>query len=309
MRSSSGSAAAEHVTRVADYYDSNTRRFLRFGENSGGGEIHRGVWMPDTANAVEAADVVNRLVVERLRGHVPTGEGRVLDLGCGVGATMLRLAGELDVRVSGVTISGVQAEIAAKRFAAEGLAERCDVVRADYAELPAQPHYDAMVGIESVVHSPSLAELIPSLAARLRPGGRLVLCDDWMTDKDRGLAARERCLAQFRAGWRVGGLHTVAEFTAMCEGAGLRLVEDVDLTSQLRLGRPRDRVIDLAVGGAGLLPWVRDRLVEKPFWANMIGGSALQTGLSKRWLEYHLLVLDRAPLPAPAPEAVLVADE
>ena len=36
-----------------------------------------------------------------------------------------------------------------------------------------------------------------------------------MTDKDRGLAARERCLEQFRAGWRIGSLHTVAEFAAM----------------------------------------------------------------------------------------------
>ena len=206
---------------------------------------------------------------------------------------MVRLAREMDVPVSGVTISRVQADISAKRFAAEGLTERCHVVCADFAELPVEPRYHAMVGIESVVHSPSLAELIPSLAARLHPGGRLVLCDDWMTNKDRGLAARERCLTQFRAGWRIGSLHSVAEFAVMSERAGLRLVEDVDLTSYLRLGRPRDRVIDLVVGATGVLPRVRDRMIELPFWANMIGGSALQVGLSRHWLEYRLLVLER----------------
>jgi hypothetical protein len=121
----------------------------------------------------------------------------------------------------------------------------------------------------------------------------MVLCDDWLTGKDRGLTSRERCVAQFRAGWRIGSLYPVAEFAAMSERAGLRLVEDVDLTSYLRLGRPRDRVIDLVVGATGVLPWIRDRMVEKPFWANMIGGSALQTGLSRRWLEYRLLVLER----------------
>jgi hypothetical protein len=83
----------------------------------------------------------------------------------------------------------VQAEIAAKRFAAEERTGRCHVVRADFAELPSEPRYHAVVGIESVVHSPSLVELIPSRAARLYPGGRLVLCDDWLTDKDRGLRA------------------------------------------------------------------------------------------------------------------------
>ena len=105
--------------------------------------------------------------------------------------------------------------------------------------------------------------------------------------------ARERCVARVRAGWRIGSLHTVAEFAAMAEAAGLRLVEDLDLTGHLRLGRPRDRAIQVVLGAVGVLPRLRDRLVETPFWANMIGGSALQTGLSRRWLEYRLLVLER----------------
>jgi hypothetical protein len=144
-----------------------------------------------------------------------------------------------------------------------------------------------------VVHSPSLATLVPSLAACLRPGGRLLVCDDWLTENDRGMPARERCLAQFRAGWRIS-LHTVAELADMAGRAGLRLLEDLDLTPYLRLGRPRDRVIDVLVNATRRLPWIGDRMVEKPFWANMIGGSALQAGLHRRWLEYRLLVLERA---------------
>ena len=76
MRPSSGSAVASHTARVANYYDANTRRFLRLGETSSIGAIHRCVWMPDTASTVEAADTVNRLVIERLRGHVPAEKGR-----------------------------------------------------------------------------------------------------------------------------------------------------------------------------------------------------------------------------------------
>lgn len=285
---------AKHVTRVADYYDANTRRFLRFGENANVAAIHRCVWMPDAATTADAVDTVNRLVLDRLRGNVPTPEGRILDLGCGVGATMVRFAKAMNVQVTGVNISPVQAGLATQRFEAEKLTERCHVLCADFAKLPSEPRYHAMVGIESVVHSPSLADLITSLAARLHPGGRIVLCDDWMTEKDRGLPARERCLEQFRAGWRIGSLHTVAEFAGMSERAGLRLVEDLDLTPYLRLGRPRDRVVDLVVSASRAVPWVHDRMVEKPFWANMIGGSALQTGLSRRWLEYRLLVLERA---------------
>ncbi|MFV2103183.1 SAM-dependent methyltransferase [Micromonospora sp. LOL_024] len=294
MSSTPERVASGHVDRVADYYDDNTRRFLLVAESPGSDAIHRGVWTPDVANVAEAMDTVNRLMIERLRGYVPPGSAKVLDLGCGVGGTMVRLAHEVDAFISGVTISRVQAEIAAKRFAREGLTERCDVICADFAELPAEPHYDAMIAVEAVVHSPSLEDLLPSLVDRLRSGGRLILCDDWMTDKDRGLVVRERCLDQFRAGWRIGSLHTVAELVVMSERAGLRLVEDLDLTSYLRLGRPRDRAIKLAMGATAVVPRLRNRLVEMPFWANMIGGSALQVGLSRRWLEYHLIVLEKA---------------
>jgi len=278
---------------VADYYDANTRRFLRFGQGASSGAIHRGVWTPEVLNAVDAMDTVNRLVLERLQGQVPAGEGRVLDLGCGVGATMVRLAQGIDAHVTGVTISREQAELGYQRLVAAGVADRCDIVCADFSDLPAEPRYHAMVAIEAVVHAPSLAGLIPSLASRLHPGGRLILCDDWLTDREHDPRSRQRCLAQFRAGWRTGSLHTVAQLAALAEPAGLRLVEDLDLTSYLHLGRPRDRMISLIVGATSGLPGVRDRMVEKPFWANMIGGSALQTGLARRWLEYRLLVLER----------------
>jgi cyclopropane fatty-acyl-phospholipid synthase-like methyltransferase len=289
-----GGAARDHVTRVADYYDANTRRFMRSGEGSRGGAIHRCVWTPDATTTAEAADTVNRLLIERLRERLPAGHVDVLDLGCGVGATMVRLAQELtDASVTGVTISPVQAEIGARRFAAAGLARRCRITVADFAELPAEPRYHAIVAIESVVHSPSLASLIPRLAERLRPGGRLILCDDWVTEKDRDAPERARCLAQFRAGWRIGSLHTVDEAQAMAEPAGLTLVENLDLTPYLRLGRPRDRVIEVLVKATRALPWIGTRLVERPLWANMIGGSALQTGLARRWIEYRVLVFDR----------------
>lgn len=279
----------DHTDRVARYYDANTARFLRFGEGSQRGAIHRGVWTPEVADAHQAADTINRLLIERLAPHVPTG-GRILELGCGVGATLIRLARALDATVAGITISRAQAEIAERRIAELDLAGRCRVMCGDFAALPESPHYHAMVGVESFIHAPEPAALLHHLAARLEPGGRLLLCDDWLTDHEAGTRARDRCLARFRAGWRVGHLQTPDALRAAAADAGLRPVEDLDLTAYLHLGRPRDRVIAALAGVAHRIP----RVVDMPFWGNVIGGSALQTALARGWVAYRLLVLERA---------------
>lgn len=279
---------AGHADQVARYYDANTARFLRFGEGSQKGAIHRGVWMPEVTDAHQAADTINRLLIERLAGHVPAG-GRILELGCGVGATMIRLARALDAAVAGITISRAQADIAGRRIADLDLDARCQVMCGDFAALPEGPRYHAMVGVESFIHAPRPRALLQHLAERLEPGGRVLLCDDWLTEHEPSSRARKRCLARFRSGWRVGHLQTPDELRAAAADAGLRLSEDLDLTAYLRLGRPRDRVIAALAGVASRIPGV----VDMPLWGNVIGGSALQTALARGWLAYRLLVLTR----------------
>lgn len=280
----------DHAAQVARYYDANTARFVRYGEGSQQGAIHRGIWTPEVKDAAQAADTINRLLIERLADHVPPG-GRILELGCGVGATMLRLARALDaITVAGITISPAQADIAGRRIAALGLDERCRILCGDFAALPAQPSYHAMIGVESFIHAPAPHDLLRHLAARLEPGGRLLLCDDWLTDHETTSRARARCLDRFRAGWRVGYLQTPDELRAAAAAAGLRPVEDLDLTAHLHIGRPRDRVIAALAGLTHRIPG----MVGIPFWGNMIGGSALQTALARGWITYRLLVLERA---------------
>lgn len=293
---------SDHAGRVADYYDNNTRRFVRFGEGSSQGAIHRGIWLDGIDDPLAAADTVNRLMIERLRDHVPAKSGHILDLGCGVGATMMRLATALDVAVTGVTISRVQADLAHQHFITEGVADRCQVLCADFAELPPQPRYDAIIAIEAVIHSPAMNELIPMLAARLKPGGRLIICDDWLTEPDTGAntddGARAECLRQFRAGWRIGSLHTPTELSEFAQRAGLTPIDDRNLSPYLHLGRPRDRVMSILRHAAMAVPALGQRVLKMPYWGNIIGGNALQAGLARGWIEYRIITFER-PLADP----------
>lgn len=60
---------------------------------------------------------------------------RLLDIGCGWGALILKAARDYGARTVGITLSQKQYDLARERIAAAGLSDRCEVRLADYREL------------------------------------------------------------------------------------------------------------------------------------------------------------------------------
>ena len=117
---------------------------------------------------------------------------------------------------------------------------------------------------------------------RSRPapaGGRLIVCDDVRHGEPSPAASRT--IAQFTRGWHVNSLLTAAEWQHHASQAGFVHVSTIDLTPYLELSRPRDWAIGVLASATGWLPRLSTRL------APLIGGSALQRGLSKGWIAYH----------------------
>jgi len=84
-----------------------------------------------------------RIIAERA-GLVPG--MHVLEIGSGWGGFALYAAGELDCRVTTITISKAQHELATRRVGEAGLADRVSVELRDYREVAGR--YDAIVSIE-----------------------------------------------------------------------------------------------------------------------------------------------------------------
>ncbi|MCL7430175.1 cyclopropane-fatty-acyl-phospholipid synthase family protein [Streptomyces sp. YS415] len=100
---------------------------------------------------------------------------RLLDVGCGWGSMAMHAAAAYGVRVTGVTISVEQAELARKRVAEAGLGDLVEIRVQDYRDVTDGP-YDAISSIGMAEHVG--AEAYRTYAARLhgllRPGGRLL---------------------------------------------------------------------------------------------------------------------------------------
>ena len=273
---------------IRRYYDRHTSAFLKYGQGGAAGVIHRAVWGPGISTREQAFHYVDDLIAGHARSLVDGSGGtlHLVDLGCGVGASLSYLAERLPMRGTGVTLSPVQARIAAERIQAAGLAHRVACLEADFTNLPASiGSADLAYAIESFVHGPSPERFFAECARLIRPGGQLIVCDDFM--RPAGDPAAARSIQRFQRGWHINTLLLPDQLHACARAAGFEHESTADLTPMLDTARPRDRLIDLLAGLLERLPAARDRVDY------LVGGSALQTCLARGWIGYDLVVFRR----------------
>ena len=102
-------------------------------------------------------------------------EQHVLEIGTGWGGFVLYAAGELGCRVTSVTVSREQFELARERVHAAGLDDLVDIQLRDYRDI--EGTYDAIVSIEMLeaVGAEYFGTFFEVCDRSLRPGGRMSL--------------------------------------------------------------------------------------------------------------------------------------
>jgi SAM-dependent methyltransferase len=273
---------------IRRYYDRHTARFVALGQQGSLGSIHRAVWAPGVSTPQQAFRYVEEAIIALLRDLPPAFErSHVVDLGCGVGASLSYLADRLPIHGTGVTLSENQARLATERIRRAAHSDRIRCLVGDYCDLPPDVGgADLAFAIESFVHGPDPDRFFAQCRELVRPGGLLLICDDFRRDA----AGREvdRTIERFRTGWYVNTLLTSSDLQARARHAGFEHRQTTDLSSYLQLGRPRDRMIDALVALIGWLPIETTRL------GYLAGGSALQKALAQGWIGYDLALFQRS---------------
>lgn len=151
--------------RVAEYYDEWHERYVAaFGDTL------------QSARTDELDQLFSHVAdaAELAPGH------RVLDAGCGVGGPALWLAHRRDVEVIGLNVSTRQLEVARENVTAAGLEARVQLVEGDFhflTDLFPEEHFDAVLFLESLVHSDHPDLVLAGVARVLKPGGVLYVKD------------------------------------------------------------------------------------------------------------------------------------
>jgi cyclopropane-fatty-acyl-phospholipid synthase len=129
----------------------------------------------DPAASPDELSIAQHRKIDRLLDIAGVGKGtRLVEIGTGWGELAIRAAAR-GARVTTVTISTEQAELATERIAAAGYADRIEVRLQDYREITGT--FDALVSVEMIeaVGANHWSEYFGAINRLLEPGGRAAL--------------------------------------------------------------------------------------------------------------------------------------
>jgi cyclopropane fatty-acyl-phospholipid synthase-like methyltransferase len=195
----------EHYDRMSPYYHS------LWGEH-----IHHGYWI----RGDESKETAQVQLIEHLAqaAGIPRG-AKILDVGCGFGASSIYLASKHGADATGITISQVQVKMANETAAKAGVHAKFLLMDAEAMRF--EDSFDVVWSVESISHYQDIPRFFAAAAGLLGPGGTLAITD-WF--KRKGLTAREhkKFLGHLEHGMMVE-LQAMEDYASHMAAAGLEV--------------------------------------------------------------------------------------
>jgi tocopherol O-methyltransferase len=159
---------------IKEFYDASSDLW----EGIWGEHMHHGYYGEDGNYKLDRRQAQIDLIEELLTWAGDFSKDRpqnILDVGCGIGGSSLYLAEKFGARVTGITLSPVQAARAKERARAAGLEARADFQVANALEMPfADNSFDLLWSLESGEHMPDKVKFLQECHRVLKPGGKLI---------------------------------------------------------------------------------------------------------------------------------------
>lgn len=247
-----------------------------------GPHLHHGYYETGKESKAEAAEQLIKLLVQR--ANISKG-ARVLDVGCGFGSTSIWFTQNMGCKVTGITLSPVQIEMATD--AARELKNKPTFMLHDANDLSMTDTFEVIWAVEVLSHLSNRAEFFKRAANLLVKGG--IICEAaWLKDQDLGRGDEERYIRPIEEGMLVD-LPNLAEYKGHFDSNDLRLRHYEDISS--KVAHTWDVCLDIT----------RDRTLwrlayehSKEFVSFLKSFKAMRNGFKSGAFRYALMISEKS---------------
>jgi cyclopropane fatty-acyl-phospholipid synthase-like methyltransferase len=211
-------------------------------------------------------------------------EPKILDAGCGFGATLFKWQQKKKGTYIGYSNSSFQVKVAQKIARRLNLEKQCQFHLKGFEE-ELSDQFDAIICVEALLHATDRDAVLNNFARNLKPGGRLIIVDDI---PQKQITKQNVAYQILRNAWYLPEMRPVSDLLKNLSTVGLELKLHRDLTKQIKLAtsdiiESRLRRLKTIIK---LLPfnWLRLYLNTHR------GGYALQKLYQEGLMGYHLIV-------------------
>lgn len=205
----------DYHRKIVDYYRSTENAYKDSWDLAGSLAIHYGYWDKTVRTFRESLLRMNEVMMDA--AAIKTTD-RVLDAGCGVGGSSIHVAARTGATVTGISLSERQVQQAHENARSRGVEGQTNFAVMDYSATTfPDASFDVVWGCESICYADNKKQFIQEAFRLLRPGGRLVVADGFVTNFDHN---EHPIIRTWLDGWQVNYLETPDRFTGFMQQAG-----------------------------------------------------------------------------------------
>ncbi|MEL6382367.1 MAG: methyltransferase domain-containing protein [Cyanobacteria bacterium J06626_18] len=281
--------SSELHQKIQTFYDTSSGLW----ENLWGEHMHHGFYGLTGTHRKDSYQAQVDLIDTLLQWGEVQQAHAILDAGCGIGGGALYLCDRFGASVQGVTLSPLQAERAAARAIAAGLADRATFQVADVLNTPfADQQFDLIWSMESGEHYPDKAQFFKESYRLLKPGGKLLMAT-WCHRSTNSLAGQlttseKQHLEALYQVYHLPYVLSLPEYAELADQAGLTHIHIADWSQAV--APFWDAVI------ASALQWEAIVGLVQSGWPTIQGALALglmRWGFQRGLVRYGILVASK----------------